>query len=97
MQIYHVTSKATEILISGVIEPKNGKVFFCKSRAGAERMLAWWNDIKFKPNEEKEILELNVEGVDCFDDPNTKPFGGCFAIEAVHLTTRLQPNGCAIG
>lgn len=89
MKIYHVTSKGTEILLSGVIEPKNGQVYFCQSFSGAERMMGWWDDIKFKKDKEKEILELNVETVDYRLDPHTKSFGGCIATQPIRLTKFL--------
>lgn len=79
MKIYHF-SAGTEILTSYELKANtDGKVFFCKTFGDAERLVAWWREINFKPEVEHEILELEVESVPHYPDPYTSGFHGFYA------------------
>lgn len=82
MQIYHITDRSagTEILTSRMLRTNaEGKVFFCKTFGDAERLIDWWKEIKFKPEVEHEILELEVGCVPHLPDPYTSGFHGFYA------------------
>lgn len=82
MKIYHVTDRSagTRILLSRELKMNTeGKVFFCKTFGDAERLIAWWKEINFKPEAEHEILELEVENVPHCPDPCTSGFHGFYA------------------